>query len=157
MLLHAHAVNEARAAGGRAPVTSVWFWGGGRAADAAPSGTIATWGGDRVAVALASAAGAPARALPQATRAGAGDRRAGARRRPARGCRRSRASHPASSRRRGTALLRGQLSEVTVIADGTGAAWRWSARRPGFAARVAARAGWRRPALAPLLDAARDP
>ena len=49
MLLHAHAVNEARAAGGRAPVTSVWFWGGGRAggggnppARSRPGATIAS-------------------------------------------------------------------------------------------------------------------
>jgi hypothetical protein len=179
MLLHAHAVNEARAAGGRAPVTSVWFWGGGRATTAANpgaiatggdarvagaiatpgedrvAGPIATWGDDRVAAALAHAAGATARALPAglapvlattatlhvvALPADAGNP----------------VLAPGFVAEAWTALLRGQLSEVTIIADGMGAAWRWSARRPGFAARAAARAGWRRPALAPLLAAARD-
>jgi hypothetical protein len=34
MLLHEHPVNEAREAQGRPPVTGIWFWGGGRLADA---------------------------------------------------------------------------------------------------------------------------
>jgi hypothetical protein len=39
MLLHDHAVNQARETQGRAPVTGIWLWGGGRLADvAAPLG-----------------------------------------------------------------------------------------------------------------------
>ena len=187
MLLHAHPVTQARAAAGRAAATSVWFWGGGRAADAKPAGAVAavamtggavpagtgprpgataidarggaggivTWGGDRVAVALAQATGTPARALPREPAgvlavdvpvqvvvlpAGTADA----------------ALADAFASSAWTALLRGRVSEVTVIADGAGVAWRWSARRPGFAARVAARAAWRGPPLAPLLAAARD-
>ena len=155
MLLHAHPVNQTRASRGRSPATSVWFWGGGRAAAAATPSAIETWGDDRVAVALAHVAGAAARPLPSglapvlataatlhvvALPADAGDGAAAG-------------GFVAAA---WTALLRGQLTEVTVIADGAGAAWRWSTRRPGFAARTAARAGWRAPALAPLLAAARD-
>lgn len=36
MLLHEHSVNVAREAGGRAPVSGLWFWGGGTLATTAP-------------------------------------------------------------------------------------------------------------------------
>jgi hypothetical protein len=156
MLLHAHPVTQARAARGHAAATSVWFWGGGRAADA--SGrveAIVTWGGDRVAIALAQATGAPARALPQEPASVlAADAPVQVVVLPAGAAAAALADAFAASA--WTALLHGRVAEVTVIADGAGVAWRWSARRPGLAARVAARAAWRSPALAPLLAAARD-
>ena len=155
MLLHAHPVTQARDAGGRAAATSVWFWGGGRAGDAMPAGAIATWGGDRVAVALARAIDAPARPLPAEPAAVLATAApvhvvvlpAAAVAAPLAG------AYFAAA---WTALLAGRVGEVAVIADGAGTAWRWTARRPGFAARVAARAGWRDPALGPLLAGARD-
>jgi hypothetical protein len=41
MLLHEHAINTAREARGAVPVNAVWFWGGGRLADALPLPRIA--------------------------------------------------------------------------------------------------------------------
>jgi hypothetical protein len=44
MLLHAHPLNQVRAARGELPINSLWFWGGGRATPLAPA--IDAVGGD---------------------------------------------------------------------------------------------------------------
>ena len=64
MLLHGHAVNEAREAGGELPINSVWLWGGGRLAHPAPSALNALWSDDSLAAGLAQAAGIAAHKLP---------------------------------------------------------------------------------------------
>jgi hypothetical protein len=63
VVLHNHPRNVQRAALGRAPVNSLWFWGGGTLPDAIESRHAAFHSGDEVALALADAAGI-ARALP---------------------------------------------------------------------------------------------
>ncbi len=56
MLLHAHPLNQVRAARGELPINSLWFWGGGRAMPLAP--VIGAVGGDCALVgAFAGAAG----------------------------------------------------------------------------------------------------
>lgn len=69
MLLHAHPVNEAREAAGRAPINSVWLWGGGTlpAPGATPYATV--WSNDDDVRAIAHHRGsriaaAPARIAP---------------------------------------------------------------------------------------------
>lgn len=56
MLLHGHAVNEARERAGLAPINSVWPWGGGTLADAVPAPFDALWSQDPFAAGLAQAA-----------------------------------------------------------------------------------------------------
>ena len=63
VLLHNHPRNAQRVAQGRAPVNSLWFWGGGALPDAVASPHAALHSGDEIALALADAAGI-ARALP---------------------------------------------------------------------------------------------
>ena len=65
MLLHGHAVNEAREATGQLPINSVWIWGGGKLADAVPGPLNAVWSADPIAAGLAQAARIAARALPE--------------------------------------------------------------------------------------------
>jgi hypothetical protein len=64
MLLHGHAVNEAREARGEPAVNSLWFWGAGRL----PGKTNSRWksvtSADPLALGLARLASAAARALP---------------------------------------------------------------------------------------------
>lgn len=64
MLLHGHAVNEAREARGEPAVNSVWLWGAGRL----PSRTRSRWqsvtSADPLALGFARNSGAEARALP---------------------------------------------------------------------------------------------
>ena len=64
MLLHGHAVNEAREARGEPAVNSLWFWGAGRL----PAKTQGRWksvtSADPLALGLARLASAAARALP---------------------------------------------------------------------------------------------
>ena len=64
MLLHEHAVNEAREARGEPAINSVWFWGGGMRARAGGGHFGAVWSGDALACALAAAADTDAHALP---------------------------------------------------------------------------------------------
>jgi hypothetical protein len=71
MLLHAHPVNEAREAGGRAPVNSVWLWAGGTLPAQGAASYAAVWSNDAVVGALAHHTGsrvdaAPARITPEA-------------------------------------------------------------------------------------------
>jgi hypothetical protein len=69
MLLHAHAVNEAREAEGRTPINSVWLWAGGALPAPAAAPFAAVWSDDDAVHALAGHAGcriaaAPARITP---------------------------------------------------------------------------------------------
>jgi len=64
MLLHGHAVNDARERAGALPINSVWLWGGGNLADSAATACNAVWSGDPFAAGLARAARVAARPLP---------------------------------------------------------------------------------------------
>jgi len=57
MVLHGHAVNEAREARGAATVNSVWLWGGGTAPAIGRPHYHAAWGDDALIRSLAAAAG----------------------------------------------------------------------------------------------------
>jgi hypothetical protein len=56
MLLHGHAVNEARGSAGKLPINSVWLWGGGTLSDAVSAPFVALWSRDPFAAGLAQAA-----------------------------------------------------------------------------------------------------
>ena len=64
MVLHAHAVNEAREARGEPPVNSLWLWGGGTAPRAAAAGWQSLSAVEPIALGLARAGGIRARAAP---------------------------------------------------------------------------------------------
>jgi hypothetical protein len=64
MLLHGHAVNDAREARGEPPVNSVWLWGGGAAPQCAAPPGLAMWSDAPVARGLALCARARCAALP---------------------------------------------------------------------------------------------
>ena len=69
MLLHEHAVNEAREARGEPAVNSVWFWGGGTRPAVPGRPFDAVWSDDTTAIALAAAAARmPRRCPPMRTR-----------------------------------------------------------------------------------------
>jgi hypothetical protein len=76
MLLHGHAVNDARENAGALPINSVWLWGGGSIANTVTAPCNTVWSGDPFAAGLAMAARLAARALPadaaELMRAGAG-------------------------------------------------------------------------------------
>ncbi len=150
MLLHAHPVNAAREARGVRPVTSVWFWGGGRLRDvAAPAGAaiVAAADGetgdlvrgyarhfgqtdDRLPESLAAMLSHAPRAtsavivLPPVE---------------------SDAALPSLATRwivpALTLLARGGIAALAVVADGNGVTTRWHAPRPSRFARLTAR--WR--------------
>lgn len=77
MLLHEHAVNQARTARGELPVNSVWLWGGGRAGKPLLRPFAGTYGDSPLAEAFARAADIPCAVLPGDVRnclgGGAGD------------------------------------------------------------------------------------
>ena len=60
MLLHAHAVNEARAERGDPIINSVWLWGGGHLPSISTGGFHGLWSKDALALGLARNAGLPA-------------------------------------------------------------------------------------------------
>lgn len=64
MLLHSHAVNQAREAADQPTVNSVWFWGGGVLPYALPGGFAGVWGDDPLVRGLARASGLTWAALP---------------------------------------------------------------------------------------------
>ena len=64
MLLHGHAVNEARESAGNVPINSVWLWGGGNLSDAVSAPFNAVWSRDAFAAGLAQAARIAAHDLP---------------------------------------------------------------------------------------------
>ncbi len=72
VVLHNHPRNAQRAAQGRAPVNSLWFWGSGALPDAVGSTHAALHSGDESALALADAA-AIARPLPARFGGASGD------------------------------------------------------------------------------------
>jgi hypothetical protein len=65
MVLHAHPVNQARESRGEAVVNSLWFWGAGRAPQAARGRWQSVGASDPLPLGLARLAGAQPRALPQ--------------------------------------------------------------------------------------------
>jgi hypothetical protein len=160
MLLHEHPVNVARERRGLPPANSVWFWGGGTC-PVPGDAPVLTVAGNGIAAALAAHHGSPARPLPSPS-AGA---LAGVL-----------AATPAAGRRAATvviapdapldlaaverdwaapawtALARGVIDAVTLIADGDGCTLVWTASRPGAWQRLAARL--RAPDLRALLAAA---
>jgi hypothetical protein len=69
MLLHGHAVNEARESRGAPPVNSVWLWGGGTRPRVAGRPFSAVWSNEPLACALAAASDTAAAALPDGARA----------------------------------------------------------------------------------------
>jgi hypothetical protein len=62
MLLHAHAVNEARSERGEPTINSIWLWGGGLRPAACRSSFSSVWSEDVLALGLAGNAGLPASA-----------------------------------------------------------------------------------------------
>jgi len=64
MLLHGHAVNEAREARGEAPINSLWLWGPGRKPRAVQSRWKSVAAAEPLALGLARLAGARQRRLP---------------------------------------------------------------------------------------------
>lgn len=62
IVLHNHPLNARRAEQGRAPVNTLWFWGGGRLPDAVRAPWRAVMGADDELAALAAAAGITAHA-----------------------------------------------------------------------------------------------
>jgi hypothetical protein len=64
MLLHGHAVNDARESAGALPINSVWLWGGGSIANAVTAPCNTVWSGDPFASGLALAARIAAHPLP---------------------------------------------------------------------------------------------
>ncbi len=156
MLLFAHDVTTTRERDGKASANGLWLSEGGTRPVRPPvSPSIATFVGDDAVRALATHAGAAARALPtdldnvlaQAKDAAtvvvafaepadvaAIDRDFAA---------------PAAA-----ALARGTLERVTVITDDHGSARIWSTGRPSWTTRIANR--FRQPAIAALLGATED-
>ena len=59
VILHNHPVNAQRAAAGKLPVNSLWFWGGGRLPDHVRSASTQLRSGDVLLQALAARAGVP--------------------------------------------------------------------------------------------------
>lgn len=64
MLLHEHAVNQAREARGELPINSVWLWGGGQAAGELARPYANVYGDSDLAAAFAQTAGIPHAVLP---------------------------------------------------------------------------------------------
>ena len=132
MLLHSHPVNAAREARGAAPANAVWFWGGGRLADAAAAPALD----------VDAPEGAMGDLLRGIARTAAGD---AARRRRVFGYARAdtdevidvfatRALEPALA-----ALEHRQAPQLDVITDGAGAAVAWRVHPPSTLQRMAAR------------------
>jgi len=65
MLLHGHAINEARESAGKLPINSVWIWGGGTMSEVESAPFDAVWSRDPFAAGLAQAARIAARDLPE--------------------------------------------------------------------------------------------
>ena len=147
MLLHVHPVNADREARGAAPANAVWFWGGGRLADARAAAAFAvsappTRLGDlaRGLAGLPPSTPAPARAalVVSDTLATSADAEAFV----------DTTLAPAL-----VALERSGDGTLVLAADGPGVALAWTAQSPSWIRRAAAR--WRpRPFALPL---AQDP
>jgi hypothetical protein len=145
MLLHEHPINEARERAGRAPVTGIWIWGGGREDWDAPL-PAADWyapdgrAGD-VVRGLARRAGRDA-ALPRDALASMGPASAlHAVLPPTRSETEATALDGAFLAPAAAALARGDLESIVLIADAGGPAYRWQATRPSLARRLRHRFG----------------
>ena len=154
MLLHDHPVNAAREREGKAPANSVWLSEGGVLPSRASATSVATFAGGGIAAALAAYVNRAPRAVPEALDpaiASAGDISTLVVALPPpldlAAVERDWAA-PAWA-----ALIQRTLHAVTLIAEGRDGAVAWTARRPGPWRRLTL--GFTRPALAPLLAAAR--
>ena len=168
MLLHEHPVNEAREAHGRAPVTGIWFWGGGRLADAVTLPVVDV-------TAAPGRVGDIARGIAQAARGtlalldapdDAERVAAGASRNPAAGAARpalvvldtlGQAEDIAALEARwllpaARLLFTRRIARLELLADGNGIAAHWSATPPTLWHRIAQRAG-RAPFRVPAAEA----
>lgn len=156
MLLHDHPVNLEREQRGQAPVSSVWFSGGGTlpARPAAP-GVTRTWASGGIVAALARHIGAPTQALPAdlaaVLHAGGDANRHVVALDPPHDLTRVDAAWTAPAWR---ALTAGKLQTVVIMGDGAGEAVAWTANRPGLGQRL--RAHFSKPDLYALLDTVRD-
>jgi len=163
MLLHEHAVNAAREAQGRPAANAVWFWGGGRLADAGPMPkTVVTAAQSRLGDLAHGIARCTRRASPRMN-----DGLADVLRRAAKHGDASAfvlaVLPPADGDLCGTEaawltpalelLESRRIGELHVIADGNGAAATWSARPPPWWQRLAARASPRTFTVPPREDA----
>ena len=142
MLLHEHPVNVEREKVGSPPVNGVWFSGGGVLPPRpSPLPAISTYADAGIAVALAAHGGAPAQPLPLSL-AIALESASGAELvvvAPGSGVTLARIEHSYAEPAR-SAVARGQLSEVSILAQHDGDAICWRARRPGLWQRMAGRA-----------------
>lgn len=68
MLLHSSAVNSERQAAGHLPVSSLWFWGGGKAPDVGHSRWSKLWSDEAVSLGLGTLSSTPRLALPDSAR-----------------------------------------------------------------------------------------
>ena len=150
MLLHEHAVNQQRDAHGLSPISSVWFWGGGRLSDVRTPTlaadvrvfAVADESGDLVR-GLARHVGLSVDALPAALSAII-DRLNDS---PNAIVALASLSDESAIERFGadwlqpavTALEAGKVDALRLIADGHGAAVSWVARRPSPFARLTSR------------------
>jgi hypothetical protein len=167
MLLHEHPINAAREANGMAPVTGIWFWGGGRLGNVAPlSATAVTAAPGRVgdlARGVAWHGGGTAHTLePDDTTLRvierAASRSAGDKRQPAvvvgvlEAVDRETGVLALESRWLAPALAllsRQRIDTLSFLADGNGTAARWTAARPTLWRRVIASVH-RKPFAAPV-------
>jgi hypothetical protein len=142
MLLFEHPVNVARETAGKRAVNSVWFEGGGTYPPRDPSPSIHTWANDATITALAAFAGNPARPMPESLatcldHASSDQTLVVALEAPIDVDAVERAfAAPARS-----ALERGAIEAVTIVADGDGGALSWRAQRPSLWSRMTGRFG----------------
>jgi hypothetical protein len=141
MLLHEHPVNVERERAGRSPANSVWFsCGGTMPQPPVPAVSIRTFAAAGIAVTLARYAGSPASALPGhlgAAREDTGDAASiVVALDPALDAAALEQAWTAPAR---DALDRGAFDAVTLLADDSGDAVAWHARRLGLWQRLAGR------------------
>ncbi len=153
MLLHEHPVNIIRADDARPAVNSVWFWGGGTY-PASTSPSIRTFANHGIATALAVHGGDLAQPIPAALDIALANCRAVTTVVIALDAPLDLALVEAAwAAPAWTALARGAIGTVTLIAGGDDGAAVWTAHRPGALERLATRLS--PPGLAALLAGAR--
>jgi hypothetical protein len=153
MLLHEHPLNAAREAAGDAPVTGIWFWGGGRLTDVGPlpvaAVTAATGRIGDVARGIARAGGGTATNLEPSDAAARTVAQAAAADGPSpavaivvgEAIDREAALADIEERWLAPALAlldRRRIDALDLIADGNGTAAHWRAKRPGWWRRIVA-------------------
>ncbi|MBN4079215.1 hypothetical protein JYT26_01100 [Beggiatoa alba] len=65
MLLHTTAVNIERQSAGQLPVSSLWFWGGGKTPEPGPSGWGQLWSNEPLSLGLGRLSSTPAKPMPE--------------------------------------------------------------------------------------------